>query len=158
MFFAAQFTSYFKETNLATFIAVQGANILQNIGLSGIPLTITIVIFVTFMDFSVASASAKWAMLAPVLVPMLAIMGYHPAFAQAAYRVGDSVANGINPVSSYMPLMIGFVQKYKKDAGIGTVMAYGLPYSIFTFITWVVLIILWQVFKLPLGPGANILL
>jgi len=157
-FFAAQFIDYFSKTNLATFIAVKGASFLTNLGLTGIPLLIAVIIFVALMNLTVVSASAKWAMLAPVLVPMLALMGYSPAFTQCAYRVGDAVTNSINPISAYLPIIIGFLQKYKKDAGIGTVIAYNIPYAVSFLVIWTLLFVVWYLFNLPLGPGASILM
>jgi len=157
-FFAAQFIDYFNKTNLSTFIAVKGATFLTNLGFTGLPLLLSVIIFVCMLNIVVISSSAKWAMLAPVLVPMLALMGFSPAFSQCAYRVGDAVTNPISPISAYVPIVLGFIQQYKKDAGIGTVIAYELPYSISFLLSWMGLFIVWYLLKLPLGPGAQILL
>lgn len=157
-FFAAQFIDYFNKTNLATFIAVKGATTLTNLGFTGVPLLIAIIIFISLMNLTVISSSAKWAMLAPVLVPMLALMGYSPAFTQCAYRVGDAVTNSINPLSAYIPIVLGFLQQYKKDAGLGTVIAYQIPYAVFFLITWTLLFVIWYLVGLPLGPGASMFL
>ena len=100
------------------------------------------------------SASAKWAIMAPVFVPMLMLLGYTPEFTQVAYRIGDSTTNIIAPMMTYFALIIAFVQRYVKNAGIGTVVATMLPYSIIFAIAWSVLLVIWISFDLPLGPGA----
>jgi len=155
-FFAAQFINYFNKTNLSTYIAMQGASILGSIGFTGIPLLLAVVFFVCLMNFSIGSAAAKWAMLAPVLVPMMGLLGYSPAFAQCAYRIGDAVTNPVSPLGSYLPILLGFVQMYKKDAGVGTAIAYEIPYTIAFLIMWSLLLVVWYLLGLPLGPGASI--
>ncbi|MGI6604122.1 MAG: AbgT family transporter [bacterium] len=157
-FFAAQFIDYFNKTNLSTFIPVQGAHALGSIGFTGIPLLIAVVFFVCLMNFAVGSAAAKWAMLAPVLVPMMGLLGYSPAFAQCAYRIGDAVTNPVSPLGSYLPILLGFLQMYKKDAGVGTAIAYELPYTISFIVMWTILLIVWYLLRLPIGPGAYIFL
>ncbi len=156
--FAAQFIDYFSKTNLATLIAIKGAEWLQTNNLTGIPLLVGIVVFVSIINFVVGTVGAKWAMLAPVLVPMLALLGYHPAFAQCVYRIGDAVTNTINPLSVYLPLILGFMKKYKKSSGIGTVIAYQIPFAITFSIVWTLLLIIWYVLKLPIGPTSPVLL
>jgi aminobenzoyl-glutamate transport protein len=94
--------------------------------------------------------------MAPVFVPMLMIIGYSPEITQAAYRIGDSVANIITPLMSYFPLIVAFAQKYDRNAGIGTVMALMMPYSVVFFFAWTGLLILWYMLGFPLGPGAEI--
>ena len=109
------------------------------------------------LDLLVGSASAKWAVMAPVFVPMLMLLGYSPELTQAAYRVGDSVANIVTPLMSYFPLIVVFAQKYDKNAGIGTIIALMMPYSVVFFISWTLLLIVWYLLGLPVGPGAGIL-
>jgi len=154
-FFCAQFTDYFKVTNLATYIAIVGANLLKSINLTGIPLLIIVVLFVSFINIFVGSSTAKWAMLAPIIVPMLGLLGYAPAFSQAIYRVGDSVTNTINPLSTYYPYVIAIMQKYDPDAGIGTTIAYQIPYAIFFMVFWTLLLVVWYYLGLPFGPGIS---
>jgi aminobenzoyl-glutamate transport protein len=115
------------------------------------------VAFVTLavlLDLVIGSASAKWVLMAPVFVPMLMLLGYSPELTQAAYRIGDSVANIITPLMSYFVIIVTFVQKYEPRAGIGTVVALMLPYTIAFYLVWVGLLIVWMLLGLPLGPGA----
>jgi len=104
------------------------------------------------------SASAKWAILAPIFIPMFMLLGYSPELVQVTYRVGDSVTNIIAPMMSYFALIVAFVQKYDKKAGIGTVIALMLPFTIGFFIVWSVLLIVWIIFGWPVGPGADLFL
>ena len=153
-FFAAQFVAYFKWTNLGLIFAVKGAAMLQSSGLGDIPLMISFVILSAMINLAMGSASAKWAIMAPVFIPMFMLLGYSPELVQATYRVGDSVTNVISPLMSYFPLVIAFMKKYEPKAGIGTVVATMLPYSIVFFIVWTILLIIWFLFGLPVGPGA----
>ena len=156
VFFAAQFVEYFTYTNLGTVIAVNGANLLKSIGLTGIPLIIGFVAVAAFINIFMGSASAKWAIMAPVFVPMLMELGYSPAFTQMAYRIGDSTTNIISPLMSYFALVVAFAQKYDEESGAGTIISTMLPYSVVFFIGWLVLLIVWYIMKLPLGPGIGI--
>lgn len=155
-FFAAQFIAFFNWTNLGLITAVEGADFLRSLELSGVTLIISFLIVTIILDLLVGSASAKWAVMAPVFVPMLMMLGYSPELTQATYRVGDSVANVITPLMAYFPLIVVFAQKYDKNAGIGTIMALMMPYSIVFFLSWTVLLIIWYLFGIPLGPGVGI--
>lgn len=155
-FAASQFISYFSWSNLGSILAVKGATFLESTGLTGIPLIIGFIIISGFINLFIGSASAKWVIMAPIFVPMFMAIGYTPEFTQAAYRIGDSITNIITPLMSYFAVVIAFGQKYDKDIGIGTLISSMVPYSIFFFIGWVILFIIWFVFKLPLGPGAYI--
>jgi len=104
------------------------------------------------------SASAKWAIMAPIFIPMFMLLGYTPEFVQATYRVGDSVSNIIAPMMSYFALIVAFVQQYDKKAGIGTVIALMLPYTLVFLLIWSALLIVWIVFGIPVGPGADLYL
>jgi aminobenzoyl-glutamate transport protein len=158
VFFASQFVAYFKWTNLGLIIAIKGAEILKASGLGDIPLMVSFVIFSSFINLFMGSASAKWSIMSPVFIPMFMLLGYTPELVQAAYRIGDSVTNIIAPMMSYFALIVAFVERYEKKAGIGTVIATMLPYSITFWIIWVALLIVWLTFELPLGPGANLYL
>jgi aminobenzoyl-glutamate transport protein len=114
---------------------------------------IIFVLFSATMNMFMGSASAKWAIMAPVFVPMFMLSGYHPALTQAAFRIGDSVTNIITPMMSYFALILTFIEKYDKKAGIGTLIATMLPYTIVLTIAWIALLAVWYVFGLPLGPG-----
>jgi aminobenzoyl-glutamate transport protein len=154
VFFAAQFVAYFKASNLGLIIALNGAIFLKSLGLGAVPLMIMLVLLSAFINMFMGSASAKWTIMAPVFVPMFMLVGYTPELVQAAYRIGDSTTNLISPMMSYFALIIAFVAKYKKNAGIGTVVATMLPYSISFLIAWAIFLGIWITFNLPLGPGA----
>ena len=157
-FFAAQFVAYFRWTNLGLILAVRGAEGLQAAGLGHIPLIIAFVMISAMINLVMGSASAKWAVMAPIFVPMFMLLGYSPELTQAAYRVGDSVTNIISPLMSYFPLIVAFMQRYDQKAGIGTVVATMLPYSVVFFLVWTVLIVVWFLLGLPVGPGAPLML
>lgn len=154
VFFAAQFVAFFNWTNLGMIVAVEGANLLKSSGLGPIPLLITFIIISAFINLFIGSASAKWAVMAPVFVPMFMLLNYSPEVIQVAYRVGDSVTNIVSPMMSYFALIIAFVGKYDKQAGIGTLIATMLPYTITFFIIWSVMFIIWFALGIPVGPGA----
>ena len=157
-FFCAQFTNYFSWSNLGAIIAIKGAGALKEMNFTGIPLVIGLVIVSCIVNIFIGSASAKWAILAPVFVPMMMILGYDPAITQTAYRIGDSITNPLSPLFYYFPLILGFARRYEKDTGMGTIIANMMPYSLAFTITWIILLIAWIVFDLPLGPGGRIFL
>jgi aminobenzoyl-glutamate transport protein len=148
--------AYFNWTNLGIILAVNGADFLRGLELSGVTLIIAFVVLSIVLDLFIGSASAKWAVMAPVFVPMLMLLGYSPELTQAAYRIGDSVCNIITPLMSYFPLIVAFAQKYDKQAGIGTIMAMMMPYSLAFFVGWTLFLIIWFWIGLPLGPGAEL--
>ena len=155
-FAAAHFVAMFNWSNLGLISAVHGANAIQS---SGLPLPILlglIVVFSGLINLVVGSASAKWALLAPVLVPMLMLLGVSPEGSTAVYRVGDSATNIITPLMVYFPLILVFCQRWKKDFGLGSLMATMIPYSIWLFISGLVLTVLWVFLGFDLGPGAPI--
>ncbi len=153
-FVAAQFVAFFNWSNLGIITAISGAGALQAIGLTGIPLLVAFVLVASFINLIIGSASAKWAIMAPIFVPMLMIMGYSPELTQAAYRIGDSYTNILTPLLPYFPLIITFAQKYAKDAGIGTIIALMLPFAIFIALVRIPVLIVWMLAGLPLGPDA----
>lgn len=156
VFFAAQFVAFFKWSNLGIIIAVKGAGLLMSADIGLIPLMILFILLSAAINMLMGSASAKWAILAPIFIPMFMIMGYSPELSQMVYRIGDSVTNIISPMMSFFALIIAFVQKYDEKAGIGTIVATMIPYSVAFFLIWVVLLIVWLVFAIPLGPDAGI--
>ncbi len=156
VFFAAQFVAYFKWSNLGVILAVNGAEALMSANLGVIPLMLLFVIFSALINMLMGSASAKWAILAPIFVPMFMLLGYSPELSQVVYRIGDSVTNIISPMMSFFALIIAYFQQYDKNAGLGTVMATMIPYSIAFFIGWSILLIIWLSFGWPLGPGAGL--
>jgi aminobenzoyl-glutamate transport protein len=154
-FAASQFVAYFGWSNLGLIFAVTGADVLRASGLSGIPLIVLFIFVCAAIDLFVASASAKWAVVGPVFVPMLMIMGYSPELTQAAYRIGDSFTNIITPLMPYMPLVIAFAQKYEPRIGLGTLLTLMLPYSIAFALGWTALLAFWLLLGIPLGPGSG---
>lgn len=158
VFAASQFIAYFNWTNIGTVIAVKGADFLDGVGFTGIPLIIGFIIISTFVNLFIGSGSAKWALLAPIFVPMLMILNYSPAFVQLAYRIGDSATNPMTPLFPYFPIILAYAQEYKKDAGVGTILSLMIPFSLIFLGTWIVQLILWSLLNLPLGPGAGIFL
>ena len=154
VFFAAQFVAFFNWTNLGMIVAVEGANFLKSSGLGPIPLLISFIIIAALINLFIGSASAKWAVMAPVFIPMFMLLGYSPEVVQAAYRVGDSTTNIISPMMSYFALVIAFINKYDKNAGIGTLIATMIPYTITFFLIWTALFIIWFILGIPVGPGA----
>lgn len=158
VFFAAQFVYFFKYSNLGLILAINGAQFLKNIGLTGIPLIAAFVLLAAFINMFMGSASAKWAIMAPVFIPMFMLLGYHPALTQAAFRIGDSVTNLITPMMSYFALIVAFAQKYDDKYGIGTIISTMLPYTIIFTIFWTILLALWMLLGLPLGPDGPLYL
>ena len=156
VFFASQFLAYFRWTNLGLILAVKGAEVLRAAGSGSVPLAVGLVLVTAATDFTMPSASAKWAVVAPVFVPMFMLLGYTPEYTQAIYRVGDSVTNIISPMMSYFPLIVAFTQRYEERAGVGTVVATMLPYSITFLVAWLTLLIGWTLLELPVGPGAGL--
>jgi len=155
-FAASQFVAYFGWSNLGLILAVSGAEFLNSTALSGIPLILLFIFVCALIDLFLASASAKWAVMGPVFVPMLMIMGYSPELTQAAYRIGDSFTNIITPLMPYMPLVIAFAQKYDPKIGLGTLLSIMLPYSVAFAVGWTLLLALWLLLGIPLGPGASL--
>ena len=155
MFFIAQFIFAFSQSNLGVLMALKGAAALKALGLPS-ALTITgIVILTGLLNLFVGSASAKWALIAPIFVPMLMELGISPDLTQAAYRIGDSTTNIITPLMPYFPLVVVYCQRYIKNTGIGTVTAMMLPYSV-TFITvWTIFLLLYWMVGIPLGLQAS---
>lgn len=157
-FFISIFTNFFSVSNLGTILAINGANGLQAIGFTGVPLMIGLIFVACFVNLFIGSASAKWAILAPVFVPMMMYLGYDPAITQAVYRIGDSITNPLSPLFTYTPVLLGFARKYDKNVGLGTVIANMLPFSVTFAIVWIIQVIVWVTLNLPLGPGGGIYL
>ncbi|UJF19745.1 AbgT family transporter [Vibrio sp. SS-MA-C1-2] len=156
VFFAAQFVAFFKWTNFGQVFAVGGADFLQSIGLTGPSLFFAFILMCGFINLMIGSASAQWAVTAPIFVPMLMLVGYAPETIQAAYRIGDSTTNIITPMMSYFGLILAVATRYMKNLGIGTLIATMVPYSIVFMFGWSILFYVWVfVFGLPVGPGSE---
>ncbi len=155
-FVAAHFVALFNWSNLGAIVAIHGAAGIATAGLPPPVLAGTIVLLAATVNLVIGSASAKWAMLAPVLVPMLMLLGLSPEMTTAAYRMGDSVTNPITPLMVYFPLVLTFCQRWDRQFGMGSLIAAMLPYSLAFLAAGVLLTIGWVALDLPLGPGAGI--
>ncbi len=153
-FFAAHFIVLFKWSNLGVILAISGASTLEALGFTGLALIVVFILLTGTINLFVGSASAKWAIMAPVFVPMLMLLGYSPELTQAAYRIGDSMTNILTPLLPYFPLIIIFARRYQKDFGIGSLISIMLPYSIGFGIFSSLLLVLWIFLALPLGPDS----
>ena len=155
VFFAAQFVAFFGWTNLGAISAVTGAQFLKDSGLTGPSVFIFFILMCAVINLSLGSASAQWAVTAPIFVPMLMLIGYAPEAIQAAYRIGDSSTNIITPMMSYFGLILAWATRYDKNLGVGTLIAMMLPYTIFFILIWSGFFILWTFgLDLPVGPGS----
>ncbi|OIQ26026.1 AbgT family transporter [uncultured Vibrio sp.] len=155
VFFAAQFVAFFSWTNFGQVFAVGGASFLQNIGLTGPMLFFAFILMCGFINLMIGSASAQWAVTAPIFVPMLMLVGYAPETIQAAYRIGDSTTNIITPMMSYFGLILAVATRYMKNLGIGTLISTMLPYSVVFMVGWSFMFYVWVfLLGLPVGPGA----
>jgi len=158
VFFASQFVAAFKHTHLGMVLAIKGADLLKASNLGPIPLMIGFLMLSAVLNMLMGSASAKWAFMAPVFVPMFMLLGFSPELVQGVYRIGDSSTNLVSPMMSFFALIVAYVQRYRSDAGIGTVIAIMLPYSVAFLVLWSLLLVIWMVVGLPLGPGAGLFL
>lgn len=160
VFFAAQFVAFFNWSNMGLAVAIKGAEGIEAMGITHpIALMCIFILLSGFINLFMGSASAKWAILAPVFIPMFMLIEnpLSPELVQLAYRIGDSTTNIISPMMSYFALIVAFIQRYDKKAGIGTVVALMLPYSIAFMLGWMVFFIFWYLLGLPIGPGSPIL-
>lgn len=156
VFFAAQLLAYFGWSNLGAIFAIKGAELLE--GQSGVLMILGIIIIGGTLNLFIGSASAKWAILAPIFVPMMMLLGYHPAFTQMMYRIGDGITNPITPMFPYFALVLALAQRYDKKLGIGTFIATLVPYTFFMGIVWTIFAIVWYFLGWPVGPGGPIFL
>lgn len=156
IFICAQFVSCFNYSKLGTILAFKGADFLRTLGASGPVLMLLFILFTALVNLLMGSATAKWTILAPVFVPIFMLLGYSPELTQAAYRIGDSCTNLISPLMPYFAMVVVCAQKYDKSLGIGTLVSTMLPYSLLFLLGWSVLLVIWMVTGLPLGPGAEL--
>lgn len=150
-FFASQFIAAFGRSNLGALIALEGAAFLKSLALPGAVTILGVILLSGFVDLFIGSASAKWALMSPILVPMLMQVGLAPEFVQAGYRVGDSVGNIVTPLMQYFPLVVVYCRRWSKSTGVGNVVAWMLPYSIVFLIAWSALLLAFHALGLPLG-------
>ena len=157
-FFAAHFVAMFNWSRLGPIAAINGAHVLETLNLPAPALLLGVLGFSSGLDLFIGSATAKWSALAPVVVPMFMLLGISPEMTTAAYRMGDSFTNIMTPLMAYFPLILTFVQRYDPKAGLGTLVATMLPYSLAFLIGWTLLLVVWIWAGWPLGPGAPLFL
>lgn len=155
-FVAAQFTNYFGKTNIGRILSFKGAEFLQSLNINSVGLMMCFILVAGFVNLFMASASAKYAIFAPVFVPMFMKMGLSPELTQVAYRIGDSTTNIIAPVIAWIPYILTVMKKYDKDTGWGTLVSSMLPYSMAFLVSWAIMLAIWMILNLPLGPGAPV--
>jgi aminobenzoyl-glutamate transport protein len=155
-FVASQFLAYFTWSNIGIVLSVKGAETLKAAGLTGIGLILGFIVISSLINIFVGSASAKWAIMAPIFVPMFMLLEFDPALTQMAYRIGDSITNPLTPLLPYFPILLGFAKKYDKNVGMGTMISNMLPYSVTFGIMWTIILIVFILLNLPLGPGGGI--
>jgi aminobenzoyl-glutamate transport protein len=153
-FFAALFIAAFGQSNIGALLALKGAGLLKAMALPGQITIVGIIIITALVNLLIGSASAKWALLAPIFVPMLMQLGLSPELTQAGYRIGDSTTNIITPLMPYFPLVVVFAQRYVKKAGIGTLVSLMLPFSITFLVIWTIMLIVYWALGIPLGLQA----
>ncbi len=155
-FFAGQFNMLFNWTQLGTMLAIAGADFLKAIGFTGTPMCVAFILVCMVVNLFVSSGSAKWAIFAPIFVPMFMLLGYHPGFTQMLYRLGDSPTNCFTPMSPYIWMILSVAQvKYMKDLKIGTMIANLVPIAFALQVAWIIFFIIWQLTGLPIGPGVT---
>lgn len=150
-FFAAQFIAVFGASNLGALIALEGAELLKALALPGAVTIVGVILLSGLVDLFIGSASAKWALMSPILVPMLMQVGLAPELVQAAYRIGDSVANVVTPLMQYFPLVVVYCRRWSRDTGIGSLVAWMIPYSVVFLCAWTLLLLGFWALDLPLG-------
>lgn len=156
MFFAAQFVNFFSWTQLGSIFAIHGADLLSTLTLNKSVILFLFIFLAATLNLFIGSASAKWALIAPIFVPMFFLNGISPEATQMAYRIGDSTTNIITPLMPYFGVVVAFAQRYKSDIGLGTLISIMFPYSVALLFSWTALLLIWIGFDLPLGPGAEI--
>lgn len=158
MLVVAQFINLFIWSNLDKIIAINGAELLKATGITGPVLFVLFIVLVATINIFMGSGSAKWAIFSPVFIPMLYQLNYSPAFVQLLYRIGDSITNSISPLYVYFPLLLGWIHKYNKKIGIGTVVSLLIPYAAILLVSWIILLFIWYWLNLPIGVGERIFL
>jgi len=152
-FVAAHFIVLFSWSNLGIIIAIKGAEVIRATGVTGSALVVLLVVLAGILNLFIGSATAKWALIGPVLVPMFMLVGLQPEVTQAAYRIGDSITNILTPLMPYFPMVIVFARRYDKNFGIGSLVAIMLPFSVAFGIGATFLLVVWVLAGIPLGWG-----
>jgi aminobenzoyl-glutamate transport protein len=152
----AQFIAYFNFTNIAEVLTVKLGDVLEHMNIGALWLLIGLIILTLIVDLIIPAAIASWALLAPIFIPLFIRLGVAPQTVLAAYRVGDSPLNALTPLNAYFPLVVVFARRYKKDAGIGTVVSLMLPYVVILTVAWTIFFVAWYLIGIPLGPGSPV--
>ena len=155
-FGVSQFLAWFKWTHLGQLIAVAGSHALDASGFGGIPLLVSFIGLATMMNIFITSGSAQWSLMAPVFIPMMMLSGFEPALVQAVYRIADSATNIVSPMSPYFVVCLSFLQRYRKDAGIGTLAKMTLPVAVGFLLSWTLFLVVWLELKFPIAPGIGL--
>ncbi len=150
----AQFVAMFNWSNMGKFMAVGLTDLLESSGMNGVPAFVGLALLSAFLCMFIASGSAIWSILAPIFVPMFMLLGFHPAFAQILFRIADSSVLPLAPVSPFVPLFLGFLQRYRPDARLGTYYSLVLPYPLIFLAVWLLLLVGWYLVGLPIGPAS----
>jgi aminobenzoyl-glutamate transport protein len=152
----AQFIAYFNYSNIAEVLAVKLGDVLERMNIGAVWLLIGVVVISMIVDLIIPQAIAKWALLAPIFIPLMLRLGVAPQTVLAAYRVGDSPFNVLTPLMAYFPLIVIFAKRYRKDAGLGTVVSLMLPYAFILSVLWTLFFVVWYLIGIPLGPGSPV--
>lgn len=157
VFMIGQFTALFSWTKIGTLISISGANALQKMGFTGMPMIVIFILIVACINFLVGSSSTKWAILAPIFIPMMLQLGYNPAFIQMAYRIGDSCTNACSPMSAVLFMCLTIAQEqYDKDCQLGTILSNNIIGALCMLVAWIVFFVIWNLIGLPVGPGTTV--
>ncbi|MDI2587203.1 AbgT family transporter [Psychrobacillus sp. NEAU-3TGS] len=158
IFMIAQFVAYFNWSNIAIWLAVHSADLLTTLNMTNVFVIVLFVLLTAFLSLFIISGSALWSLVGPVFVPLFMVLGYHPAFIQLAYRIGESSTNMVTPLNPYFAIILSFMHVYDKKAGIGTLMSLMIPYTIAFLIVWTILMLVFALFGIPIGPGVSLYL
>ena len=153
----AIFIALFSWSNIGFVLSILGAESIKGMGLSGVSLLISLIVLTFIIGIFIGSASAKWAILAPVFVPMLMLLGYDPAVAQVAFRIGDGIVNPISPLFIFFPMLLTYAKQYKPDIGIGTIISNMIPFTVVSGVVLTAVLIIFIIFQIPVGPGSEIM-
>ena len=149
----SQFIAYFNYTNMPTVVAIALAEALEKANIGAVPLLLGLILVIMLLTIIIPGVVPKWAIFAPVFIPIFFRLGIAPQTVLAAYRVGDLPMNVITPLMVYLPFVVTVAQRYQKNAGLGTIVALMLPYTLVIAVVWTLLFIIWVVLGIPLGPG-----
>ncbi|MBL1118610.1 AbgT family transporter [Streptomyces sp. 110] len=155
-FAAAQFLAYFDWTGLGTVVTVKGAELIRQLAAPDLAVLIVVIFAIAVLNLIISSGTAMWAILAPILVPMMMYVGLRPEATLSAFMIGDSATGPVTPMNAYFVLALGYVQRYRKNAGIGSVMSFTIPVSLAILLSWAALFVVWYLLGIPLGPGGHL--